>query len=138
LREFKVERDHVYLLVNYPAKVHLSELADSLKGISRRLRNQKFPEVSTFWSVRKSRIVLWALGYLVGSVGAHCGHSKTIHQTPWSQLMPRARLHLLRELRGIGGKDANGIDGLQSVLVLCRIALLNQSRGRSIQPSCEQ
>jgi putative transposase len=32
VREFNGESDHVHLLVNYPPKVRLSELVNSLKG----------------------------------------------------------------------------------------------------------
>src|SRR5262244_127089 len=34
LKEFNGEPDHVHLLVNYPPKVRLSELVNSLKGVS--------------------------------------------------------------------------------------------------------
>lgn len=41
LKEFNGENDHVHLLVNYPPKVSLSKLVNSLKGVSaRRLRQQ--------------------------------------------------------------------------------------------------
>lgn len=55
LREFNGESDHVHLLVNYPPKVRLSELVNSLKGVSSRCLKQEFPVISTFWSVRKSK-----------------------------------------------------------------------------------
>jgi putative transposase len=69
LREFNGERDHVHLLVNYPPKVRLSELVNSLKGVSSRLLKQEFPAIHSFWSVRKSRGVLWTPSYFAGSVG---------------------------------------------------------------------
>lgn len=57
LVESGYEDDHVHLLVNYPPKVALSALVNSLKGVSaRRLRAEHFPEVdrklwgSHFWS----------------------------------------------------------------------------------------
>jgi putative transposase len=41
LREFSGEDDHVHLLVQYPPKVTVSALVNSLKGVSsRRLRSQ--------------------------------------------------------------------------------------------------
>jgi putative transposase len=41
LREFNGEDDHVHLLVEYPPKVAVSALVNSLKGVSaRRLRSQ--------------------------------------------------------------------------------------------------
>jgi len=69
LREFNGERDHVHLLVNYPPKVRLSELVNSLKGVSSRRLKQEFPSIKAFWSVRKSRGVLWSPSYFAGSVG---------------------------------------------------------------------
>ena len=69
LREFNGEQDHVHLLVLYPPKVRLSELVNSLKGVSSRLLKKEFPEIASFWSVRKSRGVLWSPSYFAGSVG---------------------------------------------------------------------
>ena len=69
LKEFNGERDHVHLLVIYPPKVRLSELVNSLKGVSSRLLKVQFPAISTFWSVRKSGGALWSPSYFVGSVG---------------------------------------------------------------------
>lgn len=41
LREFNGEHDHVHLLVEYPPKVSVSALVNSLKGVSaRRLRSE--------------------------------------------------------------------------------------------------
>jgi putative transposase len=58
LQEFNGESDHVHLLVHYPPKVRLSELVNSLKGVSSRHLKQEFPEILSFWSARKSRSVL--------------------------------------------------------------------------------
>lgn len=69
LREFNGERDHVHLLVLYPPKIRLSELVNSLKGVSSRLLKKEFPEIASFWSARKSRGVLWTPSYFAGSVG---------------------------------------------------------------------
>jgi putative transposase len=69
LREFNGEADHVHLLVNYPPKVRLSELVNSLKGVSSRRLKQEFPDIRAFWSVRKSQGVLWTPSYFAGSVG---------------------------------------------------------------------
>src|SRR5215208_6462419 len=69
LREFNGESDHVRLLVNYPPKVRLSELVNSLKGVSSRLLKKEFPDILSFWSVRQSRGVLWTPSYFAGSVG---------------------------------------------------------------------
>src|SRR5215208_7154375 len=69
LREFNGESDHVHLLVFYPPKVRLSELVNSLKGVSSRRLKQEFPGINAFWWVRKSRGVLWSPSYFAGSVG---------------------------------------------------------------------
>src|SRR5262245_15682358 len=47
----------------------LSELMNSLKGVSSRRMKQEFPAISTFWRVRKSKGHLWSPSYFVGSVG---------------------------------------------------------------------
>lgn len=69
LAEFDGGADHVHLLVNYPPKVRLSELVNSLKGVSSRRLKKEFPAIRSFWSVRKSRGVLWTPSYFAGSVG---------------------------------------------------------------------
>ncbi len=57
IRESGYESDHVHLLVNYPPKVALSALVNSLKGVSaRKLRSANLAEVTSklwgshFWS----------------------------------------------------------------------------------------
>lgn len=57
LVEANFEADHVHLLVNYPSKVAISSLVNSLKGVSsRRVRKAELPEVNQslwgdhFWS----------------------------------------------------------------------------------------
>ncbi|MEV4446630.1 IS200/IS605 family transposase [Streptomyces mirabilis] len=42
LKEFNGERDHVHLLINYPPKVAVSKLVNSLKGVSARRIRQEF------------------------------------------------------------------------------------------------
>jgi putative transposase len=44
LVEFEGEDDHVHLLVNYPPKVPISKLVNSLKGVSSRMIRQKIPK----------------------------------------------------------------------------------------------
>ena len=41
LVEFDGENDHVHLLVNYPPKVSISKLVNSLKGVSSRMIRRK-------------------------------------------------------------------------------------------------
>jgi putative transposase len=60
LKEFNGGSDHVHLLVNDPPKVRLSELVNSLKGVSSRRMKREFPAISTFWSVRESKGHLWS------------------------------------------------------------------------------
>jgi putative transposase len=64
LKEFNGGSDHVHLLVNSPPKVRLSELVNSLKGVSSRRMKQEFPAISTFWSARAKctcgrRVISW-------------------------------------------------------------------------------
>ncbi|MGW1561943.1 IS200/IS605 family transposase [Streptomyces sp. NPDC002144] len=42
LKEFNGERGHVHVLINYPPKVAVSKLVDSLKGASARRKRQEF------------------------------------------------------------------------------------------------
>ena len=59
------EDDHVHLLVNYPPKVALSKLVNSLKGVSsRRLRDVR-PEMAD----RYRNGVLWSPSYFAASCG---------------------------------------------------------------------
>ena len=46
LVEFDGEKDHVHLLVNYPPKISVSKLVNSLKGVSSLLlRNKGYPSI---------------------------------------------------------------------------------------------
>ena len=60
------ESDHIHLLINYPPKVSISKLVNSLKGVSsRRVRQQKFKSVdSKLWGDS-----LWSPSYFAGSCG---------------------------------------------------------------------
>ena len=66
LREFDGERDHVHLLINYPPKISVSKLVNSLKGVSSRvIRLKKFPSVTkALWGDH-----LWSPSYFAGSCG---------------------------------------------------------------------
>ena len=68
LSEFNGDRDHVHLLINYPPKVQLSKLINSLKGVSSRRLKQEFSEIRNHWVCRKSGS-LWSPSYFAGSVG---------------------------------------------------------------------
>ena len=66
LREFDGEDDHVHLLVDYPPKLAVSRLVNSLKLVSARLlRKRDFPEVRRkLWGVH-----FWTPSYHAGSCG---------------------------------------------------------------------
>lgn len=66
LVEFDGEDDHVHLLVNYPPKVSVSALVNSLKGVSSRLiRLKKYPSIrKKLWGG-----ALWSPSYFAGSCG---------------------------------------------------------------------
>jgi putative transposase len=66
LAEFNGEANHVHLLVNFPPKVALSRLVNSLKGVSSRRMRQDFPELAQHY-YRASK--LWSGSYFAGSVG---------------------------------------------------------------------
>jgi len=66
LIEFDGETDHVHLLINYPPKVSVSSLVNSLKGVSSRLiRKKNYPSIrGKLW-----RNALWSPSYFAGSCG---------------------------------------------------------------------
>ena len=66
LVEFNGEANHVHLLVNFPPKVAISRLVNSLKGVSSRRLRQEFPDlVRHYWRAQR----LWSGSYFAGSVG---------------------------------------------------------------------
>ena len=66
LVEFNGEDNHVHLLVNFPPKVAVSKLVNSLKGVSSRRLRQEFPDlVKHYWRAQR----LWSGSYFAGSVG---------------------------------------------------------------------
>lgn len=66
IEEFNGEKDHVHLLINYPPKLSISKLVNSLKGVSsRRLRIDYAKDLNkVYW-----KGVLWSPSYFAGSVG---------------------------------------------------------------------
>ncbi len=66
LIEFNGEDDHVHLLINYPPKVTVSKLVNSLKGVSSRLiRKKNYPSLcKKLWGG-----ALWSPSYFAGSCG---------------------------------------------------------------------
>nr|AYP71327.1 transposase IS200-like protein [Nonomuraea sp.] len=66
LAEFNGANNHVHPLVNFPPKIALSKLVNSLKGVSSRRMRQEFPEPAAHY-YRASK--LWSGSYFAGSVG---------------------------------------------------------------------
>lgn len=66
LVEFEGEDDHVHLLVEYPPKVAVSKLVNSLKGVSSRyLRKRGYPSIQrALWGSH-----LWSPSYFAGACG---------------------------------------------------------------------
>ena len=66
LVEMDGEDDHVHLLVNYPPKVSVSALVNSLKGVSSRMIRK-----NNYSSIRKKLWggALWSPSYFAGSCG---------------------------------------------------------------------
>lgn len=65
LVEMDGEDDHVHLLVNYPPKVSLSKLVNSLKGPSSRMMRSRYEDLAKrYW-----KGVLWSPSYFAASCG---------------------------------------------------------------------
>ncbi|HXG36303.1 MAG TPA: IS200/IS605 family transposase [Dehalococcoidia bacterium] len=65
LIEMDGEDDHVHLLVEYPPKVAVSHLVNSLKGVSSRLLRKERPDIQKrYW-----KGVLWSPSYFAASCG---------------------------------------------------------------------
>ena len=66
LVEFEGEKDHVHLLINYPPKVSVSRLVNSLKGVSSRLiRKKRYACIQDkLWAG-----ALWSPSYFAASCG---------------------------------------------------------------------
>ena len=64
--EFDGEDNHAHLLVNYPHKVSVSNLVNSLKGVSSRMiREKNYPSIrKKLWGG-----ATWSPSYLAGSCG---------------------------------------------------------------------
>ena len=65
LKEINGEKDYVHLLVEYPPKVSLSKLVNSLKGVSSRLLRKQHPTLLIhYW-----KGMLWSPSYFAASCG---------------------------------------------------------------------
>jgi putative transposase len=65
LVEMNGETEHIHLLLNYPPKVSISKLVNSLKGVSSRLIRKKHPELAKYYW----KGGLWSPSYFAGSCG---------------------------------------------------------------------
>jgi len=65
LIEMDGEDDHVHLLVEYPPKVSISKLVNSLKGVSSRLLRKERADIHR----RYYKGVLWSPSYFASSCG---------------------------------------------------------------------
>ena len=59
------EDHHVHLLVKYPLKVAISNLVNSLNGVSSRMLRQERPDLAA----RYGKGVLWSPSYFAASCG---------------------------------------------------------------------
>ncbi|EPE2305257.1 IS200/IS605 family transposase [Salmonella enterica subsp. enterica serovar Muenchen] len=66
LVEMDGENDHVHLLINYPPKLAVSSLVNSLKGVSSRLLRRDRPDIAERYYYKG---VLWTPSYFAGSCG---------------------------------------------------------------------
>ena len=83
LTEFNGDNDHVHLLVNFPPKIAVSKLVNSLKGVSSRRMRQEFPDLAQHY-YRANK--LWSGSYFAGSVDGP--PLSTIHQYIEQQNQP--------------------------------------------------
>ncbi|QYC40713.1 Transposase IS200 like protein [Nonomuraea coxensis DSM 45129] len=67
LRKFNGENNHLHPLVNFPPKIALSKLVNSLKGVSSRWMRTEFPEPAHHY-YRANK--LWPGSSFAGSAGA--------------------------------------------------------------------
>jgi len=65
LSEFDGETDHVHLLVNYPPKIAISKLVNSLKGVSSRRLRQHHQDIHQYYW----KNMLWSPSYFASSCG---------------------------------------------------------------------
>ena len=65
LVEMNGETEHIHLLLNYPPKVSISKLVNSLKGVSSRLIRKQHPRLTkSYWKGG-----LWSPSYFASSCG---------------------------------------------------------------------
>ncbi|AUU12571.1 IS200/IS605 family transposase [Proteus mirabilis] len=62
----EMDGDHVHVLINYPPKLAISNLVNSLKGVSSRLLRRDRPDIAQHYYYKG---VLWSPSYFAGSCG---------------------------------------------------------------------
>ena len=60
-----INLEHIHLLLNYPPKVSISKIVNSLKGVSSRLIRKQHPELAKYYW----KGGLWSPSYFAGSCG---------------------------------------------------------------------
>ncbi len=65
LIEMEGENNHVHLLIEYPPKVAVANLVNSLKGVSSRLLRKHLPSIAEHYY----KGVLWSPSYFAASCG---------------------------------------------------------------------
>jgi REP-associated tyrosine transposase len=65
LVEIDGESDHVHLLINYPPKISVASLVNSLKGVSSRLLRKDYRELRKYYW----KNALWSPSYFAASCG---------------------------------------------------------------------
>ena len=63
--ELDGESNHVHLLVDYPPKVSVSSLVNSLKGVSSYVLRRRLPRIAKYYWKK----VLWSPSYFAASCG---------------------------------------------------------------------
>ncbi len=76
-------QDHVHRLINYPPKLAVSTLVNSLKGVSSRLLRRDRPDIAQRYYYNG---VLWTPSYFAGSCG--CAPISIIRQYIEQQQTP--------------------------------------------------
>jgi putative transposase len=67
LIEFNGESNHVHLLIEYPPRLSISKIVNSLKGVSSRILRKKYPIFQKESS--GDNVSLWSRSYFAASVG---------------------------------------------------------------------
>jgi putative transposase len=67
LIEFNGESNHVHLLIEYPPRLSISKIVNSLKGVSSKILRKKYPIFQKESS--GDNVSLWSRSYFAASVG---------------------------------------------------------------------